>query len=39
MTGPREKLLLLESDTIILNENNFSTMYKNFLTKYDNPEP
>jgi hypothetical protein len=39
MTGPREKLLLLKSDTIILNENNFSTMYKNFITKYDNPEP
>jgi len=39
MTGSREKLLLLESDTIFFNENNFSTMYKNFLTKYDTPEP
>jgi hypothetical protein len=39
MTGPREKLLLLESDTILFNENNISTIYKNFITKYDNPEP
>ena len=39
MTGSREKLLLLESDTIFFNEKNFSTMYKNFITKYDNPEP
>jgi hypothetical protein len=39
MASPREKLLLLESDATILNENNFLTMYKNFLTKYDNPEP
>jgi hypothetical protein len=39
MASPREKLLLLESDTTILNENNFLAMHKNFLTKYDNPEP
>jgi hypothetical protein len=39
MASPREKLLLLESDATILNENNSLTMYKNFLTKYDNPEP
>jgi hypothetical protein len=39
MTGSREKFLLLESDIIFFNENNFSTMYKNFITKYDNPEP
>jgi hypothetical protein len=39
MTGPREKLLLLESNTTILNEKNFPIMYKNFITKYDNPEP
>ena len=38
MTGSREKILL-GSDTIFFNENNFLTMYKNFLTKYDNPEP
>src|SRR5438270_3124 len=35
MTGSREKLLLLESDTIFFNEKNFSTMYKNFITKYE----
>jgi hypothetical protein len=39
MTSPRDKLLFFESDTAILNENNFPIMYKNFLTKYDNPEP
>ena len=39
MTGSREKFLLLESDIIFFNEKNFSTMYKNFITKYDNPEP
>ena len=40
MTSPHNKLLLLlfESDITILN-NNFPIMYKNFLTKYDNPEP
>ena len=38
MTSPRDKLLF-ELDTSILNENNFPFMYKNFLTKYDTPEP
>jgi hypothetical protein len=39
MTSPRDKLLLFELDTTILNENNFPFLHKNFLTKYDNPEP
>lgn len=39
MTRDKLLLLLFESDTSILNENNFPFMYKNFLTQYDNPEP
>jgi hypothetical protein len=39
MAGSREKFFFLGSDTIFFNENNFLTMYKNFITKYDNPEP